>query len=76
MSLRKYADGTRLIVVGMFFLAAGAMSLNGLRRVAPIDPDLADGVSGLFFGLAIGCLVLGFRARYRRRPAAGSPPDA
>ncbi|HEX7077041.1 MAG TPA: hypothetical protein VF363_01335 [Candidatus Eisenbacteria bacterium] len=60
-------DETRMIRVGLFFLIAGALSLRFLHARLGMDPDLADGVTGLFYGLAIGCMLAGLRARSRRR---------
>jgi hypothetical protein len=61
---------TTMMRVGMFFLVAGALSLRYLAACPRVTPDLADGVTGLLYGLAIGCLLVSLRAR-GRPPAAG-----
>ncbi|HEX5030538.1 MAG TPA: hypothetical protein VFX78_03655 [Candidatus Eisenbacteria bacterium] len=53
------------MTAGMFFLVAGALSLR-LARWTWLTPDAADLVTGIFYGLAIGCLLVGM-ARGRRR---------
>ena len=55
----------RLIMAGMFFLTTGAISLRFLPRWSRLTPDVADLVTGVFYGLAIGCLLVGI-ARGRR----------
>jgi hypothetical protein len=54
---------------GMLFLVTGMLSLRFLPRWRGINVDLADGVSGLFYGLAIGTLLLS--VWMRRRAAQG-----
>jgi hypothetical protein len=66
--LKSPAVATR---VGMSFLLLGIFSLRFLRQNPMLPPDLADGVTGLFYGLAIGVLLLGVRARRHRRPPSG-----
>jgi len=57
----------RLIMAGMFFLTAGAVSLRILPRWSPLTSDVADLLTGLFYGLAIGCLLVGIaRGRHAR----------
>lgn len=64
MCTRKVYDN-RFIMAGMFFLVAGALSLHFLPRWSRLTPDLADLLTGLSYGLAIGCYIVGL-ARGRR----------
>ena len=64
MLLRKY-DRKTLMRLGMFCLILGALSLRYLARLPGMTPDLADGGAGLFYGLAIGLLILSTRAPAR-----------
>ena len=67
MLLRRYVqDRTTMMRVGMLFLVVGALSLRFLPRVPGMSEDLADGLSGLFYGLAIGCLLVSLRMRRRQ----------
>ena len=68
MLLGKPQDPSRMIRVGMFSLVVGALSLRLLPRVPHMNPDLADGVAGLFYGIAIAAMLVGIRARSRRKP--------
>jgi hypothetical protein len=53
-----------MMLLGMFFLAIGSASLRFLPRV--LSEDKADGVTGLLYGLAIGCLVVSLVVGRRR----------
>jgi len=66
MQLRKSNPNT-MIVAGMLFLAAGSISLGYLAKRLHVASDLADGIAGLFYGLALGCLVLGLIGKRSRR---------
>ena len=67
MFLRKHLQNrTTMIRVGMSCLIAGALSLRYLAACPGVTQDLADGVAGLFYGLAFGCLLMSVRARCRR----------
>jgi hypothetical protein len=69
MLVRKYPQPWhRTMSIGMFFLVAGALSLRFLARISGMSTDLADGLSGLFYGLAIGCMLLSLRMRGRNTP--------
>ena len=64
MLLRKYSQNSTLIMrLGMLFLVAGALSLRFLNRIPHMPENLADGLSGVFYGLAIGLLLLSLRSR-------------
>ena len=60
---------TPLIRLGMLFLVAGALSLHYLPVCPGMNPDFADAVTGLFYGLAIGCMLVGISSRCRKGPA-------
>ena len=76
MLLRKFVRNQTLMMrLGMCFLVAGALSLRYSAMCPGVTPDLADGVTGLLYGLAIGCLLMSLRARCRRPPAAGDGPN-
>jgi hypothetical protein len=51
---------------GMLFLAVGMLSLRFLPRWRGIDTNLADGVSGVLYGMAIAMLLLSVWMRRRR----------
>jgi len=66
MLMRK-ASRNQVMLLGMFFLVMGSLSLRFLPRL--MRENSADAVSGLFYGLAIGCLVVSLvMARRRSRP--------
>ena len=68
MWIRKRPQNwNRVMCVGMFFLVIGALSLRFMSRLPGVSENLADGVTGLFYGLAIGCLLLSLRMRGQRR---------
>ena len=69
MLMRK-ANRNQVMLLGMFFLALGSMSLRFLPRV--MREDSADAVTGLLYGLAIGCLVVSL-VMARRRPPDNGP---
>lgn len=54
---------TVLLRAGMGCLAAGMLSLRYLSAWTGLQSNLADGVAGLCYGLAIGCLLLSMRMR-------------
>ena len=66
--LKNPAVATR---VGMSILLLGFLSFEFLRRSRILSPDLSDGVTGLFYGLAIGVLLVGAWSRRSRRPPSG-----
>jgi hypothetical protein len=63
---RQAPNPTTLMRVGMTFLIAGMISLHYLTRWLNVPPDVADGVGGLFYGLAIASLLMSVRARVAR----------
>jgi len=60
---------TPMIRLGLVFLILASAARWFLHPASASGKDLADGVTGLLFGLAIGCVLLGIW-RARRRPAA------
>jgi len=48
-------------MIGLVFLTLGSLSIRFLHRYLIPSEDLADGVTGLLYGLAIGCMLLGIR---------------
>ena len=67
MLLRKYVQNkTVMMRLGMFFIIAGALSIRFLAKCPGVNVDVADGVTGLFYGLAIGCLLVSVGARRPR----------
>jgi hypothetical protein len=54
--------------VGLACLVAGAVSRLCLSRVPGVTSALADGITGLMYGLAIGCLLVSLRSRSRPTP--------
>ena len=58
--------GRAMMQLGMVFLVLGALSLR-MHVWAHVPEDLADGVTGLFYGVAIGCLIVSM-VRARRAP--------
>jgi len=59
----------RIMSAGLLFVALGAVSLRYLQHATHLSPDLADGISGLCYGLGLGCLLLGISAKRRRDSA-------
>ena len=51
--------------LGLFAMVAGALSLR-LHTWFHVNPDLADGIAGLFYGVAIAALLLSVRSRRTR----------
>lgn len=53
--------------VGLACLIAGAIARLYLGRVPGMTSSLADGITGLMYGLAIGCLLVSLRSRSKPR---------
>lgn len=67
MLLRKHLKNpTTMMSLGMYFLVTGSLSLHFLPRWTHLPSSVTDGMGGLFYGLAIGCLLVGIRARRAR----------
>ena len=48
----------RIMSIGLACLAAGTLSLRYLHSCLHVTANLADGVTGLLYGLAIGLLLV------------------
>jgi peptidoglycan/LPS O-acetylase OafA/YrhL len=63
-----------LVMAGLVFLVLGSLSLR-IHASSMGGEDLHDAISGLLYGLAIGCMLFGIW-KSRRRPEDGdSPPE-
>jgi len=58
----KNPKADRLMLTGQLALVAGLVSLQAHRWLA-VPSDLADGIAGLFYGIAIGSMLWSFRVR-------------
>lgn len=61
----------RSILIGLMFLVAADLVKLLLERQSSVPEGLRDGVIGLLFGLAIGCMLRGVW----RMGRADGPPD-
>lgn len=59
--LRRRIPNQPLMRLGMLFLVLGALSLRYLGRLTHLPEDATDGITGLLYGLAIGCLLVSLR---------------
>ena len=55
----------RLLAIGMMFVAVAGISPLSFEHHTLFSPGLADGITGLLYGLAFGCIFLGFRQNRR-----------
>ena len=55
----------RLLALGIMFLAIAGAARLPLGHHGLLSPNLTDGIIGLFYGLAFGCIFLGFRRNMR-----------
>jgi hypothetical protein len=59
MFLRTYRLSPKTILrVGMVSLIAAMVSLRFLRRWTGMNPDVADGITGFLYGIAIATMLL------------------
>jgi hypothetical protein len=72
MTLRNRQQFNPLLVTGMVFLALAGLARLFFHRLTHLPESVTDGVMGLLYGLAIGCMIWGL-SRNRRR---GCDPDA
>lgn len=64
--MNERTEQNKLLLIGIFFLVAGSVSLSVLQRRLGMGENLADGITGLFFGLAFGVFILHVIRRRRR----------
>jgi hypothetical protein len=68
MTLRERIKQPKVLIsIGLWCLILGALSLRFLRRITGMTEDVADGLTGLLYGLSIGCMLIGIRLNARRR---------
>ena len=53
----------RLLVIGLMFLILGNTLLLTLPRAAVLSESANDAIAGLFYGLAIGCMLMALRRK-------------
>jgi hypothetical protein len=58
------------LLLGNSVLIAGVMSQRILIHGLHMNEDLADGITGLLFGITIGCFIVGIRKMMREGGAA------
>ena len=61
-----------LMMAGLVFLVLGSLSLR-IKLHTTSGQDVDDAVSGLLYGLAIGCMLLGIW-KSNHRPDGAVPP--
>jgi hypothetical protein len=64
-----------LVFAGMIFLVLGSLSLR-IKPHTTTGQDVGDAVSGLLYGLAIGCMLLGIWKGNRRQDDAAPGPGS
>ena len=57
-----------LVLTGLGFFILGSLSKMFLQRITHLSQDSVDLMTGLLYGLAIGCMLMGIW-KSRRRPA-------
>jgi hypothetical protein len=70
----KLKEPSFLIRTGMLSLVLANLSLRFFHPSANISDRVTDGVSGLLFGIAIACMLLGVRMNARRRSGTPAGP--
>jgi hypothetical protein len=68
MLTRKFNNPTTLMRLGMLFLVLANLSKFLLHRSGLVSADAGDLIMGLFYGLAIGTLLLFLTTRRASRP--------
>jgi hypothetical protein len=59
-------SSNNLRTVGFVFLILASLSKWFLQRTGVVGPDLADGITGMFYGITIASLLLSMRINRRR----------
>jgi hypothetical protein len=60
----------RLTFAGLIFLVLGSLSLR-IKPHTTTGQDVSDAVTGLLYGLAIGCMLMGI---WKSRGGSAEPP--
>ncbi len=71
MAFRKFHP---LVFMGLIFLVLGSISLR-IKPHTMTGRDIGDAVSGLLYGLAIGCMLFGIWKSGRRPDDTAPPPN-
>jgi hypothetical protein len=64
---KRLKDANFMIRVGAAFLLLANLSHWFLHPTADFWRGMVDGMTGVFFGVSFGCLLLGARLKSRRR---------
>jgi hypothetical protein len=65
----------RFLAVGMMLLALAGIARFSVEHHRLLSPALGDGLTGLLYGLALGCIFLGFRQNRRQCRTNGQLGD-
>lgn len=77
MNLHKHLhDPATMMRLGMLFLILGSLSHWLLHPSAAVASSFVDFVTGLLYGISIGCLLLSVSGRRRRRLKTMGGPRA
>ena len=63
--MRRLREPNTMRMIGLTALVLSSLA-RYLQRIAPAAENLADGLQGLFIGIAIGALLLSFRSPNRQ----------
>jgi hypothetical protein len=66
---RRRRYNVTLLIANLFLIAA-VLSQRILIHGLHLNEDLADGITGLLFGLMIGCYIVGIRKMMRDKSNA------
>ena len=61
---------------GMGFFVLATLCKWLLHFKSPSGQDVADAITGLLYGLSIGCMILGLIKSRKRPPDTAAPPPA
>ena len=77
MTLRNRMQGPNILIrVGLVFLILASFWKWFLHPGTHFSAGLIDGVTGLLYGVSIGCMLQGLRWNSRRRSTAEGEPRA
>ena len=75
MTLRtRLKEPSVLIRIGLVFLIFASLSLRFFHPSIHFSDRVTDGVTGLLYGVSIGCMLLGVRLNARRRSGTHTGP--